>query len=130
MTSNEYLLGTEEGTVTARSVRRLADSSRRYNRELMEKMIGVPWDMGTTIGRPKRKADIALPQTPNLIPTEETANESPRLEPSGEVIQEEDEGNFPVQPGPSSASRPTADVGGGEAAPMDLGMSAMGRRIR
>ena len=124
VTSNEYLLGTEDGTVTARSVRRLADSSRRYNRELMEKMIGVPWDMGTTIGRPKRKAEIALPQTPNLIPTEETAKKSPRLEPSGEVIQEEDEGDFPVQSGPSSASRPTADVGGDEAAPMDLGMSA------
>ena len=108
VTSNEYLLGTEEGTVTARSVRRLANSSRRYNRELM----------------PKRKADIALPQTPNLIPTEETANKSPRLEPSGEVIQEEDEGDFPVQSGPSSASRHTADVGGGDAAPMDLGMSA------
>ena len=36
VTSNEYLLGTEDGTVTARSVRRLADSSRRYNPELME----------------------------------------------------------------------------------------------
>ena len=79
--------------------------------------------MGTTIGRPKRKADIALPPTPNLIPTEETANKSPRLEPSGEVIQEEDEGDFPVQSGPSSASRPTADVGGGETTPMDLSMS-------
>ena len=45
------------------------------------------WDMGTTIGRPKRKADIALPPTPNLIPTEE--NKSPSLEePSGVVIQE------------------------------------------
>ena len=57
VTSNEYLLGTEEGTISARSVRRFADSSKRYDRELMANVIGVPWGQGTTIGRPKRKAD-------------------------------------------------------------------------
>ena len=46
-TSNEYLLRTPDGTAPARAVRRFAD--RAHDRELMEAMIGVPWDQGTTI---------------------------------------------------------------------------------
>eukprot|EP00435_Cladocopium_sp_Y103_P020520 s28_g5.t1 len=72
VTSNETLLGTEEGTISARSVRRFADVTKRHNKELMSQMIGVPWDQGTTIGRPKRARPLPVL---NLIPEEREAED-------------------------------------------------------
>ena len=75
VTSNEYLLGTPDGTVSARSVRRFADSAKAHDRDLLEAMIGVPWDQGTTIGRPKRKIEAIMPMTPSAVPTEAETDE-------------------------------------------------------
>ena len=58
----EYLIGTEEGTISARSIRRFAVEAKRHDRELIDSMMGVPWDQGTTIGRPKRKQEAVLPR--------------------------------------------------------------------
>ena len=70
ISSNEYLVGTEDGVITGRSLRRLPPS-RRHDKELLEKMVGVPWDFGTTINRPKRRLEIPSPVTPNIVKTEE-----------------------------------------------------------
>ena len=92
VTSTEYLLGTEEGTVSARSVRRFVDSGRRHDKALLSKMVGVPWDQGTTIGRPKRQIEPAVPPTPRMLPVE------------GAPEPLEDAERPDVNSGPSSAS--------------------------
>ena len=54
VTSDKYLM--------AQCQRRFADSAKAHDRDLMEAMIGVPWDQGTTI--PKRKFEAIMPMTP------------------------------------------------------------------
>ena len=51
--SDEFLVGTSQGIHTARTVRRMRDDLRR-SREAVENMRGVPWNMLTTIGRPRK----------------------------------------------------------------------------
>ena len=55
--SDEYLVGTRQGVHTTRTVRRMREDLRK-SRDAVENMKGVPWNMLTTIGRP-RKAIIA-----------------------------------------------------------------------
>ena len=101
VTSNEYLLGTPDGTVSARSVRRFADSAKTHDRDLLEAMIGVPWDQGTTIGRPKRKIEAIMPMTPSAVPTEAETDEK-----KAKIKTFEEEPTEPTlnQGGPSSGS--------------------------
>ena len=41
--SGECIIGTSEGTVKARDFKRLADSSKRWNSELVSSLRGPPW---------------------------------------------------------------------------------------
>eukprot|EP00435_Cladocopium_sp_Y103_P027470 s353_g6.t1 len=104
VTSNEYLLGTEEGAIPARTLRRLADPSRRHNKDLLEKMIGVPWDQGTTIGRPKRKLEALEPAVvPRLIPEESAAEAA---ETRRAAVPDEPSEVGQVEPASSAGSAP------------------------
>ena len=55
-------------------------------------MIGVPWDQGTTIGRPKRKIETAVPMTHRALPTEESDEKKAKTKPL------EKESEEPVEP--------------------------------
>ena len=57
------MIGAKEGAISARSIRPV--EAKRYDREVINSMIGVLWDQGTAIGRPKRKH-----ATPQVVPTE------------------------------------------------------------
>ena len=120
MTSGEYLIGTEEGTISARSIRRFAVEAKRRDRELMDSVMGVPWDQGTTVGRPKRKQEAVLPPTPQIAPAEEEGevqSKTPRLE-----VAEDTQVPETAEATGSGVVRPWHTTSG--EAPMDVQISA------
>ncbi len=45
--SNEYFVGTKDGVIKSKDVRRVAESER-FPKELLEEIVGVPWEMAPT----------------------------------------------------------------------------------
>ena len=76
--SDEFLLATKRGVHTARTVKRLREELR-ISEELMAEIKGVPWNTGTSIGRPRRPLADALPssQTPKPAATGDAPGEKP-----------------------------------------------------
>ena len=76
--SDEFLVETSQGIHTARTVRRMRDDLRR-SREAVENMRGVPWNMLTTIGRPRKvlfdDGGRVVPATPKPATTADIPGE-------------------------------------------------------
>ena len=96
-------------------------------------MIGVPWDQGTSIGRPKRKADALAPPTPVLLPVENEKEAIPATPTAVgkplETVEEETELQPMAEETTTSAgsgiARPWHTASGGDTSgPMDESISA------
>eukprot|EP00434_Breviolum_minutum_P036168 symbB.v1.2.032038.t1/scaffold3793.1/size50245/2 len=99
--SDEYLVGTRQGVHTTRTVRRMREDLRK-SREAVENMKGVPWNMLTTIGRPRKAiiadgVDRAAPGVPKPAASADVPGE-----PRQEMVRGEKKQRGEAQPAPEA----------------------------
>ena len=64
--SEEYLIGTEKGVIKVRTVCRHGSKVRRWNKEMLAKMVGVPWEPIPAGGEVEVRAAVELPEGRDL----------------------------------------------------------------
>ena len=95
------LVGTRQGVHTTRTVRRMREDLRK-SREAVENMKGVPWNMLTTIGRPRKAiiadgVDRAAPGVPKPAASADVPGE-----PRQEMVRGEKKQRGEAQPAPEA----------------------------
>ena len=77
LNSDELLIGTKYGTHTCRTVKRLVEEMRNP-KDMINEVVGVPWDTKTSIGRPRRSI-VEMLTTPKAA-TAGTVPGGPKVE--------------------------------------------------
>ena len=73
--SEEYLIGTEKGVIKVRTVCRHGNKEGRWNKEMLAKMVGVPWEPIPAAGGVEVPAAVELPQREGPPPVIEEPEE-------------------------------------------------------
>ena len=115
--SDEHLCGTSRGVVRVRTIRRLPETDQA-EKEMLNGLVGVPWDMGEGrwVGRPRGPQAVPIVMHEAVLPpiAEEKAEAAePPKETTDETLPEEvpqqAQHFFMGTPGPAAAAEPEMD---------------------